>query len=137
MLTEAKELYCQSIAQGMKPNLAATAAGLEKPPQPNPELKNRIAQLKEDLATNLGINKAYILQGFKDAVEIAELGEQPDPMQMIAGYREMGKMLGYYEPIRHEITVTTGAVGHLSNEKLLEIADMSDVIDGAYHLVDE
>ena len=134
-MNEAQELYCQSVAQGMNSKLATTAAGLEKRPATTPEITNRISLLKDELAQTLGIDKKYILQGFKDAVGMAENNE--DPMQMIAGYREMGRMLGFYEPMKHEITITTGAIGHLSNEKLLEIADMTDVIDGAYHLVDE
>jgi len=129
-MTEAQELYCQSVSQGLSSKLAASAAGLNTPPN-SPEVKARISMLKEILAETLGIDKAYILQGFKDAVATAE-----NSMEMISGYREMGKMLGFYEPIKHEVTVTTGSVAHLSNERLLELADMSDVIDGEYHLVD-
>ena len=132
MLTEAQELYAQSIIRGLSPNAAANAAGLDSPPSPSPALKQRIQALKQEMQENCGIKKEDVVKGFLSAIDMAE-----SSTEMINGWREVGKMLGYYAPEQKEITITTGAIGHLSNEKLLEIADMTDVIDAAYHLVDQ
>lgn len=131
MITENQELYAQSIVRGLSPQAAANAAGLDSPPALSPALKQRVSQLKQEMQENCGIKKEDVVKGFLSAIDLAETSTE-----MIQGWREVGKMLGYYAPEQKEITITTGAIGHLSNEKLLELADMTDVIDSEYHLVD-
>ena len=49
------------------------------------------------------ITRDDVLEGFKDAIAIART--QSEPMTMIAGWREVGKMLGMYEAkLKIEIT---------------------------------
>jgi phosphoribosylaminoimidazole (AIR) synthetase len=54
-------------------------------------------------ATRLSLRREDALQGLLDGIELARA--QGNPAAMISGWREIGRMLGFYEPDRAEVVV--------------------------------
>jgi hypothetical protein len=83
------------------------------------------------LAKASGISRKRVLEGFLEAIELAKI--QADPSAMIAGWREIGRMCGYYEPEKKEISLSVDAsalynrLRELPDEVLLRIVEESDV----------
>ena len=70
------------------------------------------------------MSRKRVMDGFLEAVDMARI--QADPTAMIAAWREVGKMCGYYEPVRRVIDVNvngqiTQKVERLDDETLLKI----------------
>lgn len=70
------------------------------------------------------MTRAKVMEGFLDAASIAKL--QADPTAMVGAWREIGKMCGYYEPVRTKVDITvngviTQRVERLSDDDLLKI----------------
>lgn len=85
------------------------------------------------------MTRKKVMDGFLDAAEMAKL--QADPTALTGAWREVGKMCGYYEPVKKTIDVNingqiTQKVERLSDDQLLalikgqigsEIFDAEDV----------
>ena len=70
------------------------------------------------------MTRKKVMDGFLEAAEMAKL--QADPTAMTGAWREVGKMCGYYEPVRKTIDVNvngtiTQKVEKLSDDMLLQI----------------
>lgn len=63
-----------------------------------PDLQAAVAAQEVLVAAEVGIARQRVIQGLLEAVEMAR--ERRDPGAMIAAWREIGKMLGYYAPDR-------------------------------------
>jgi len=72
-----------------------------------------------------GMTRKKVMDGLLEGVEMAKLAGEP--AAMIAGWREVGKMCGYYEPVvrKVEVTVTGNALqdrlNRLSDAELLKV----------------
>jgi phage terminase small subunit len=77
-------------------------------------------------AERLQLSRENALEGFLEAIAIAKT--KPDPAAMISGWREIGKMLGFYAPILRSVKLSTEnhalrtTYEALSDEELLAIA---------------
>ena len=75
---------------------------------------------------SLGLCKERLIAELQTAIELAR--EQGNPAAQIAGWREIGKMCGYYAPERRQIVVTKAddamqaRLEAMSDAELLEIA---------------
>lgn len=91
-----------------------------------PEVRARVAEHEADAERSLGLSRERVIAELKAAVTLAR--EQGDPAAMIAGWREIGKMCGYYAPERRQIELSAGhnavysQYDVLSDEELLAIA---------------
>lgn len=70
------------------------------------------------------MTRKRVMDGFLEAAEMAKL--QADPTALTGAWREVGKMCGYYEPIKKTIDVNingtvTQKVERLSDDMLLQI----------------
>jgi hypothetical protein len=88
------------------------------------------------------IKKAEVLDGFKEAIDMAKL--KGEPLTMIAGWREIARLCGYYEPQKMQVSVNvTGQVmlekmTTLTDEQLLEMMQDSNAIDAEFEeLIDD
>lgn len=134
---EAEFVRCMSM--GMSPKAAAKHAGYSSPTiegpkiaaQPNIAAAVREQQAKWEEANK--ITKRMVFDGFMEAAQMAKL--QSDPIVMVAAYREIGRMAGYYEPQKRELTVSvTGSlvvqrIQQLSDDQLLKLVE-GEVIEG-------
>ncbi len=100
----------------------------------NPPVKKAITERFRHAEAHLKLNREIVLDGMMEAIEMAKI--QADPEVMIQGWREVGRMCGYYAP---EVKKIQMDVTHkrlmsqfetLSDEELLKIAaDNAKVIE--------
>jgi hypothetical protein len=65
------------------------------------------------------ITRADVLEGLKDSIEMARL--MSEPATMIAGWREIGKMCGFYEPKKIDVNVNVN--GSVAIERMNKMSD--------------
>lgn len=98
---------------------------------------------KKLYAESCQMTRKKVMDGFLEAAEMARL--QADPTAMTGAWREVGKMCGFYEPVRKKIDITvngqiTQKIERLSDEDLLRIIKGEgelDVIDADFKEVEE
>lgn len=95
---------------------------------------HKVKAEQQELWDNAGdITRRDVVEGLREAIDLAQLKEEPSAM--VAGWREIGKVVGVYEP--KEVKVThNGTIQHqleqleqLSDEELLAISS-DEVIEG-------
>ena len=73
----------------------------------------------------LQIQRRDVLAGLLEAFAMAR--ERREPATMVSSAREVGRMLGFYEPERHQVEVSAGAdlemgrLARLSDDELLRL----------------
>jgi predicted ribosome-associated RNA-binding protein Tma20 len=93
----------------------------------NPDVRELVAKYEQEAAERLAVTRERMLEELQAAIEVARL--KGDPMAMIAGWREIAKMCGYYAPERKKVEISVdGAalqakMAAMSDEELLAIAD--------------
>lgn len=65
------------------------------------------------------MTRKKVMDGLLEGVEMAKL--MAEPASMISGWREIGKMCGYYEPTRHKVEVNV--TGSLMMERMNRLTD--------------
>jgi phage terminase small subunit len=65
------------------------------------------------------MTRKKVMDGLLEAVEMAKL--MAEPASMIAGWREIGKMCGYYEPVKK--TIDVNVTGNVVMERLNRLSD--------------
>lgn len=145
------------IADGMTIADAAQAAGIPRSPSngnsgnaqaeqivTRPYVRDMIATERAKTAEDHKITRATVLAGLKEAIDMAKM--TADPAVMVAGWREIGKMCGFYEAVKVKVDLTSGGATlttkmmTLSDEDLLRIAngqnlDDDSVIEGQFEQV--
>ena len=66
-----------------------------------PDVQAVLAERQGEVADRLQITREGVIQGLLEAVHMARV--QSNPAGMIAGLREIGKMLGFYAPETHRV----------------------------------
>lgn len=103
----------------------------------NPVVKEARERMQKALRQKLRVTKEDVAQGFLDAIADAKI--LADPATQIAGFRELGKMFGHYEPQKVSITVE-GPVYQL-REQLRDMNDTDlaeltgETLDGEFYEV--
>ena len=82
-------------------------------------IREAIEARQRVFADELRVSKDNVLTGLLEAVAVAQA--QQNPAAMIAGWRELGRMLGYYQPEEHKITM--GADGARLQARLTSMSD--------------
>lgn len=134
LTTRQKRFVLGIMVQGLTPSAAATQAGYSSASQATTLLKNElvvdaISAMQLEYAKDLELSMQDVQQGMLDAIEIARITD--NPMAMIAGWREIGKLIGVYVE-KKEIKFTAEmpeALQDASTEELLKLVS-SDVIEG-------
>lgn len=147
-LTEMQTRFVENLVHHkLNQTAAARLAGFNQPAtsantlMKNPRIQRAIAIERDEYAKASGMTKQKVIDGFAEAIDLARL--KADPVAMIAGWREIGKMCGFYEAQKTEITVSMSGqvliqrLNSMSDEELLQLAqkDMS-VLDGDFQVVD-
>ena len=148
VLTEKQEALVEGILDGKSKGEAALAAGYAHatagPTVSRSEtVQQALAERREELSSATQITRAGVLNGILDAIEMARL--QGEPLAMLAGYRDISKMMGYNAPEVKKVEVTTSQgrlrskMQALSDEDLLRLAEggeIDDVLDGEARVLD-
>lgn len=141
MLSPQQRAYVDAIMQGKNPVMAARIAGYSQPLSTggklldNPKIKEAIQYLHKRHEKVADVSRKKVMDGFLEAIDMARM--QADCTNMIAGWREIGRMCGYYAPEtkKIDINITTKRVidkmETLSDDELLRmIEESSSIIEG-------
>lgn len=132
--------FVRNMVDGMLPTSAARSAGYANPSQvaavvlKRPNVQAALLKQRKHTEEVSGMTRKRVMDGFLEAISVGRL--QADPLTMIAGWREVAKMCGYYEAVKHKVEVSVnGQVMHsqlqtLSDEELLRLAEGDKVVDG-------
>jgi phage terminase small subunit len=147
-LTERQRLFVNHLVRDkLNQSAAARQAGLSCAPgslqalMKNAKIAHAIAVEREEFARASQMTKKKVIDGFMEAIDMARL--KADPMVMVAGWREVAKMCGFYEPTKHKLEVSVNGqvviqkLQQLNDEQLLALADgRSDAIEGEFSVVE-
>ncbi len=140
--------YCEARLLGMSPARAAKHAGAKSTAaatkyEKNPKVKQYLSTQRESMRRASRITRDDVLEGFKEAIHDAKL--LSDPQAQIAGWREIGKMLGFYEPETKRVVLTTDQAEQqrqlelMGEQELLRLAlddpDAKDIIDADFDFI--
>jgi phage terminase small subunit len=67
-----------------------------------------------EIAAHAHITRATVMRGFQEAIEVGR--SRADPSAMIAGWREIAKLCGFYAPERKQVELMSTAGLELSAE---------------------
>lgn len=102
-----------------------------------PHIKQAIALAQAEYAVASRVTKSEVIEGLKDAAERAKILD--DTSSLVAAWREIGKMCGFYEPVKHEVSisvngkVTLEKMAAMKDEELLALLDDDpNVLEGEF-----
>lgn len=124
------EAYAHAIVCGASKKDAAAAAGYHPSSMNNVQRQEEVQLLVNEARSNLReistIKKLDVLDIMIEAIDMART--LADPAQMINGAREVGRMMGFYEPetIKIEHTLNSNVMAskfkQMTDEELFAIA---------------
>ena len=88
----------------------------------------------------LNMSRKNVMRGILEAIDMAKDMRQPNGM--ITGWKEIGRMCGFYEPERREIKLSVDGqqmieqLRTVSKEKLLELAAQQDAVDAEFEVIE-
>lgn len=133
-LSTKEVLYCDNRLSGSPPAVAARMAGLPNPDEESKRLEKSATVRKYMEASiqvethNRGITRDDVLAGLMDATNMASTATE-----LVAAWREIGKIIGAYEPKKVDVNITdTRQLQEQSDEDLARLA----AIDGEYQVLD-
>lgn len=129
VLTEKQSIYVDNIMEGKSKSDAARAAGslptnsnaIERSQAVQEALKAARSEL-EDIST---IRRIDVLEGIMEAIDMGRT--LAEPSTMIAGWKEIAKIMGYYAPETKRIELSTDQANvqkkleMMSDQELLEM----------------
>lgn len=92
-----------------------------------PNIKRALAIEQEAYTRQSNMTKKKVMDGLIESIEMAKL--MSEPMTMISGWREVGKLCGFYEPTRHKVDISVNGtlvleqMNALSDEELLKMIE--------------
>lgn len=136
-LDKRQRVYVESRAKGVSMRQASAIAGYSAGNGGKVEavydVQVELAKIREFAAKNADVTKEDVINGFKHAAEMA--GVLDDVAGMVAAWRELGKLLGFYAPEVKKIQkgINKGdlmkVLNDLDDEDLLKLS-RGRVIDG-------
>ena len=130
-LTEKQKLFIKHWAAGDSILGAAHHAGyadsgaLAYRMVKDPAILKVYNEEKRRYEESVGMTRQKVMDGFAEAIEMAKV--MADPNAMIAGWREVGKMCGYFAPVAVKVDVNIndnsayGRLNRMSDAELLEL----------------
>lgn len=129
-LTDKQKAFVKALAMGESTPNALKRAGmsLSNPAYGSrllamPNIQRALTKEREAFAKASELSRKDVLNMFKEAYDMAKL--MSESTAMTAAAREIGKMCGYYEPQKIDVTVTAGKkkVEQLSDEELFRLIE--------------
>lgn len=72
----------------------------------NPAIKEALAARQRVFQAELGVTKQGVVNGLLSAIQMGR--EQQNPAAMIAGFVQIAKLCGFYEPEKVNLTLSAG-----------------------------
>ena len=150
-LTPKQQLYLENRIQGLSVKAAAGAAGymadssrVYKDLENHPRIKYLLHEATKQAFQKITVTRSDVIAGFMDAVNAAQ-----SSTELVMAWRELGKIIGAYEPevkiIKH-VDITAEKIRNMKDADLLEMAEMEsyllpdveeDVIEAEYVEIDD
>lgn len=86
------------------------------------------------------MSRKRVMYGLLEAIDMAKDMQQPNTM--VSGWKEIGRMCGFYEPERREISLSVNGqqilqeLKSIPKEKLLELAAEQDAVEAEFEVID-
>lgn len=93
-----------------------------------PDINAAIQARQTATALELGVTKRQVLSDLLEAIQMARV--QGNPGAMIQGAREVGKLLGFYEPEAQRVELTLNDRGLAAKYQGMSDVELSAIIDG-------
>lgn len=129
LLTPMQAAYVENVVdKGLSPTAAAREAGYSVPDKTTGDMarlekvENAIAERRKAYEEAAQISRKRVMEGLLEAVDMAKI--KSDPLSMVAGWREIAKICGYYEPVKHQVDVNINGAGLLSQMRNMSEADL-------------
>lgn len=142
-LSEKQAKYVEAIVdKGMGKKQALAEAGMSTTPgnnwnmNNNQKVQNAIAERRQAYEKAVDMSRTRVMNGLLEAVDMAKM--KADPLSMVAGWREIAKICGYYEPTKVQVEVSVNGkmllhqMQNMSDEDLLKLADQGNMIEGEF-----
>lgn len=145
-LTDKQAQFIENkVDRGMSDRGAAKAAGYaDKAAARNllstPKVEQALAERREAYQEVVQMSRKRVMDGLLEAVDMAKI--KSDPLSMVAGWREIAKICGYYEPTKVQVDVSVNGkmlmhqVASMTDEDLLKLADEASIIEGEFQNVE-
>lgn len=115
-----------AVRAGYAPNSAkVTACRLLS----RPDVLEAVRSHERAIETGLQMSRDKVIAGLLEAIDIAET--KADARTLIAGWRELGKMMGYYEPSRKLVSIRAddrkafAYFEKLSDQELIQMLELA------------
>jgi hypothetical protein len=142
-LSDQQRMFVDGIMRGTKQTHSARAAGYRDPATAANRLMRSARVVESIQYLQRGYEKSHqmtrkkVMDGMLEAIEMAKI--QAEPATMVTGWREIGRMCGYYAAEKKVIDINITAkravdkLETLSDAELLEMIDEdSETIEGDF-----
>ena len=139
-LTPMEQTFIEGISRGLTQTAAARVAGYTQPDvqavaiMQRPAIRAEIDRLRKDVKFRMNLSREDVIEGMMDAARAAS-----NSMELVAAWREIGRIIGAYEPIKvehsHKLEESQARMRQLSDEELARLADMDGALEGDYEVV--
>ena len=133
-LTEKQKQFALFMSEGKTQMTAARLARYKLNPTNirqavagNPNVQLAVRHLQRKYEESIVASRKQVLEGFLEAIGQAKL--MSDPAVQIAGWREIGKMCGYYAPEVKEVNVNIGAKRVIGQLEVMSDAELLEMIE--------
>jgi len=133
-LTEKQRLFVSEWAKGETILTASYRAGYADSGQmayrmsKDPAILKIYHMEKALYAESCQMTRKKVMEGFLEGVEMAKL--MSEPASVIAGWREIGKMCGFYEPVKRTIDVNVRGNVVVKHLEAMNDADLLKIVRG-------
>lgn len=138
-LTEQQRKYVEARLSGMIPLQAGKAAGVAVPEvnvyrmEKHPKIQKALGTARQQIIEKFDVDRDDVLRGMFDAVQASSTATE-----LVAAWREIGRIIGVYEPARVEVMhriedVTLDKLQRLSTKELIELAEGKDFVVESEH----
>lgn len=140
VISQQQSLYVEGVLDGKPRAQAAAEAGYASPDkvatmiERSEAVRTAIREARNELSTVAQMKRADVLMIFMNAIDLARIAG--DPTAMVAGAREVGKMLGLYAPEKKEIELTVGQARLRSTYEGMTDEELLAIIEGEYVRLD-
>jgi hypothetical protein len=128
-MTDMQRKYVEARLSGMIPLHAGRAAGMSMPEvnayrmEKHPRVQRALGSARQMLIEKFDVNRDDVLRGMFDAVQASG-----SATELVAAWREIGRIIGAYEPSKLEVMhriedVTLDKLQRLSTKELIELAE--------------
>lgn len=132
-MTDKQKLFLDGLLRGVPQTIAARSAGYAKPnveavrQLKNPKMQEALQVLHRKYEVASKMTRKKVMDGMLEAIEIAKT--QSEPGVMVAGWREIGRMCGYYAPDKKVIDVNITAKRAVDKLEMLTDAELLEMVE--------